>query len=62
MNPEEIGVSGPVPKNNFQRMLGLEDIGEILIKRGKKIRISDCNFEAMFSYNLTVIIFSNRFK
>ena len=40
----------------------MEDIDEILIKRGKKSRISDCNFEAVFSYNLTVKIFMNRFK
>jgi len=40
----------------------LEDMGEILKKKGKKSRISDCNFEAVFSYNLTVKIFTDRFK
>ncbi len=57
-----MGFSGLAPKKNIRRMEDLEDIGEILIKMGKKSRISDCNFEVMFSYNLSVKIFTDRIK
>jgi hypothetical protein len=57
-----LSLEGTSFKNHYRRMEDLEDIGEILIKRGKKSRISVCNFEKVFSYNLTVKIFTDRFK
>jgi hypothetical protein len=35
INPEEIGFSGPVPKNNFRRMVG---------KRGKKESVEENDY------------------